>query len=486
MTHLARSNIKLLKQFFSGKGMLTAAVWYTVANFFVNAMSLFATPIFTRLLDPADYGIVSQYVMWNSIISLFVGLQVFSSFNNAKSDYGDESLNKYISSVTVITILSFGFIAGTGLLFIDFFSKIIGLGKELFILVLFQSFFTNCISILSMKFICTQKRYLFIILSIIVAITKISLSIVLVINMLPETRYLGRIYGVAIPTFIIGGITLFYILYSGKFFISLKYWRYCLTLSLPLILHALSGLLLAQSDRYMLAKLVDNHAVGIYSFAYAVGSIVATIGISFNNAWVPWYYDKTKKGLNDDILKTYKSYRAIIIMMTVGFIFIIPEITRIMGSAEYQSGIYITPIIVVGSFFSFLYKFPVNYEFYHRKTLWISLGTMFAAIVNIILNFLLIPVFKEIGAAVSTLISYALLFIVHDIIVRRTLIGFQIRRKDLFLSAILVSTITILFYFLIDYLLLRYMFLIGFIIVFFCYIFGRKSVRLLFNKKSIK
>ena len=59
----------------------------------------------------------------------------------------------------------------------------------------------------------------------------------------------------------------------------------------------------------------------------------------------------------------------------------------------------------------FLYSFPVNYEFYHKKSIHIAIGTSAAAVMNCILNYVLIPVMGMAGAAVATLIAYVMLWI---------------------------------------------------------------------------
>lgn len=461
--------MKIFNQLLKGKGMITAAIWYTAANFFINSISLFSTPIFTRLLTPADYGIVAIYTMWVSIFSLFVGLQVSGSFNNALIDFGEEKFDGYISSVSSISILSFIFILAIFSSIPDYVSKFLGLSKSLIYLMVIHSFATNCILQMTSKFQCRQQRYLFIMMSALIAFTTIPLSIILVFNMPIETRYLGRIYGTAFPTIVIGVGCLLYSLLKGRKIISRSNWFYCLPISIPLILHGLSGLLLAQSDRYMLSKILSEYEVGIYSFAYTMGSIVSTITMAFNNAWVPWYYQQVRHRKIQNIDRTYKLYRAIIMMLTVGYLLISPEFIKLMGSEEFQQGIDITPIIVLGFFYAFLYLLPVNYEFYHKKTTWISIGTVFAAILNILLNLLLIPLYKGLGAAIATMISYGALFVAHDLLVKSKLRDFSINRKDLYLSAGAMTVITITVYFLNDYWYLRYPLLLVFCVIFVQY-----------------
>lgn len=76
---------------------------------------------------------------------------------------------------------------------------------------------------------------------------------------------------------------------NGKKLISKKYWKYALTISLPLILHTLSSILLTSADTIMIKKFVDASAAGIYSFAYKIGMILQIIWVATNKAWVTWF-----------------------------------------------------------------------------------------------------------------------------------------------------------------------------------------------------
>ncbi|MCD6449424.1 MAG: polysaccharide biosynthesis C-terminal domain-containing protein, partial [Thermotogaceae bacterium] len=76
-------------------------------------------------------------------------------------------------------------------------------------------------------------------------------------------------------------------------------------------------------------------------------------------------------------------------------------------------GLRLVPIIVASYYFVFLYSFPVNLEFYLKKTHIISLGTILAGAINIFLNYIFIPTFGYSAAAFTTLVSYIFLFAFH-------------------------------------------------------------------------
>lgn len=88
-----------------------------------------------------------------------------------------------------------------------------------------------------------------------------------------------------------------------------------------------------------------------------------------------------------------------------------------MADSSYWIGIKVIPILTFAVYFTFMYQFPVNFEFFHKKTKIIAIGTVGAGVLNIILNFIMIPLWGMYGAAVATAISYLALFFVHYYIV---------------------------------------------------------------------
>ena len=96
-----------------------------------------------------------------------------------------------------------------------------------------------------------------------------------------------------------------------------------------------------------------------------------------------------------------------------------PELLLIMGGNEYLETKYVIPPVMIGYVFQFVYSLYVNIEFYHKKQKNIAFGTIIACVINIILNYILIPRFGYIAAAYTTLIGYISLYVIHYIFVKK-------------------------------------------------------------------
>jgi O-antigen/teichoic acid export membrane protein len=178
--------------------------------------------------------------------------------------------------------------------------------------------------------------------------------------------------------------------------------------------------------------------------------------MSFNTTWVPFYYEHKKNNQKDLILLRSKNYVTVFSILTMGFILLAPEVYRIMAPPEYWPGISLIPFIALAYYFNFLYSFPANYEFFNAKTKLISAGTICAAIINIICNFFLIPLYAGIGAAIATLVSFVFSFIFHEIIAR-----FIIRNYDykftMYLKGLFpVIMVSVIFYITQDFWYIRW------------------------------
>ena len=163
---------------------------------------------------------------------------------------------------------------------------------------------------------------------------------------------------------------------------------------------------------------MTSSEVAIYSFGYSLGSIVSIALMSMNTAWIPWFFEEKKRG-NIDLIKKYKErYLMVGVFLTIGFLSIFPELVLIMGGSSYKSSRDFIVLIVISYFIMFLYTFPVNIQFYYENTRYIPIGTLLAAVINYVLNFVLIPIQGIYGAAVATVISYISLLIFHHIIAK--------------------------------------------------------------------
>lgn len=403
----------------SGKKALKAGMGYTVGNMLVKGLSFLSIPVFARLLTIPDYGIYNTFASYVSILSVIIGFALHSSIKNARFDFPD-LLGDYCSSVTIMVLLNTAFLGILACLFAGPLAQLLRLDQPfLVILIVLESFgmsmisFYNCY--LSVDF--RYKEYL--ILSLIYALCGIFLSVVLILTVFDEQRYMGRVLGTMLPATVLGIFLVIQIFRKVRPRYSKEYWSYGLKISLPIVPHGLSQLLLAQFDRIMINNTIGSTEAGLYSFAYNVGVIFQVVTNSLDTAWIPWFFEKMERKDYGSIRKVANIYTIFVSLGATALMLVSPEIITVLGTAKYFPSRYVGIPIVLAMFYAFLYTLPSSVEYFYKKTYLIAIGTMSAALVNIVLNAVFIPRYGYIAAAYTTVVCYLLYYAIHVCFSRR-------------------------------------------------------------------
>ncbi|APC40764.1 oligosaccharide flippase family protein [Clostridium estertheticum] len=455
-------NIDFLKKLYQSR-LVKSGIWFTIGTFFVQGISFITMPIFTRMLGTTGFGIVNVYTTWLSVFTTLITLGLVATVNNAKVDF-KEKYDEFTSSIlflaTLFAILWFIF----AFIFKKQIGNIINLNSILVMCLIIQSFFGFIVDFSNAKLNAEYKYKKFLLISISNAILNTVLAIVLIYNFKTD-KYYGRIGSLLIVYVLYGTVLYIIAMRKGKKLINFKYWKYALILSIPAIVHLLSGVILQSVDTVMINSMLGSSAAGIYSFAYKIGMIMYIVWLASNKAWVPWFYENMKEKNYDDIRLKIKYYIALFSVMGFVLIFISPEIGKLMGTKDFYQGLDYVPLIMVGYYFQFLYSIPANLEFYTKNTKLLSLGTLIAALTNVVLNYIMIPRYGAVAATWTTIISYIILFLYHYFISLRI---FDVRIynfKPFAYGIISIVLSSVMFYIVKNNLILRYGILIVTLIV---------------------
>ena len=188
-----------------------------------------------------------------------------------------------------------------------------------------------------------------------------------------------------------------------------------LSFGIPLIFTSLAGMLLNMGDRYILKLLVDYHEVGLYNLGYKVAGVLNMLFIqSFALSLLPMVYKMYgKPGDKRYYSKVLTYFMFVLIWAGLGLVLFGKDLITLLAlNPDYWDAYRVVPYIVLGYIFSGG-NYVVSLGLYLKmKTNYVALNTVAAAILNIILNFILIPQFKMIGAAIATIISFMVLYFV--------------------------------------------------------------------------
>lgn len=413
---------KLLRKYQSSV-MLRSGVWYLVGRFGLKGMTFLGVLLFSRLLLPEQFGTASIFFAWAAVLYIVTTLYIESSILRARFDYEDDRYPPFLSSVLTLGLL----LSVAALVFVllvpeSLLLSALGLPRSLVLLAVLHLPALLAMNIMLRRWEAQSNYRQNVVLMVLVEFGEMLLSVLLiVVPPLLFTAYpveLGRILGYAVIYLIVGGWCLWQILREGRTFINREYWRYALALSIPLIPHALSQIMLSQFDRIMIDQYTGRDEAGIYSFAYQLGTLVFVIWTATNTAWAPWFYKHMKEERYAIIRQRIPQYIGGFTAVTLLLILTSPLYVPLIAPAAYQGAIRIVPVIMGGGFFVFLYSLYANVEFHEKKTWYVAVNTIIAAIINIILNLIFIPRDGYLAAGWTTLVSYICLWLAHAAVVR--------------------------------------------------------------------
>ena len=190
-----------------------------------------------------------------------------------------------------------------------------------------------------------------------------------------------------------------------------------LLVSVPYILATLAYKTIEFSDRYMIDYFLDKTHVGIYSFfanmANVLNIVLFTVVISI-------IYPKMVSAIMDKNTANFKKYYAQMKKETIYYALgvavflaiLLPVILMAIHKDIYLKQFYVFFLLILGNFFlnlSFVYHFVI---YAHHKDWQIFKATGLAALLNVILNLMLIPIWGIAGASLATLISFAVILFV--------------------------------------------------------------------------
>lgn len=442
---------------------ITPGALYMFASFFNKGIAFLTLPIFTRLLTTGEYGTVSTYSSWVAIVSIISGmsLNVAIRLSRGKDFKLKITKDEELASIFTITLLVGGILCAVCIFFGVLFHPSIPL--LLIVLCFLEGIFGWLITDYT-YYQMMESRYLGrTLLMILPNVLAAIFSVILILNLQGDKSW-GRIIPLAICPAVIGLALCFRVFLRHKPCLNIGYLRWALRVSLPLIVHALALNILLQSDRIMITSFRSTSETGIYSLIYSFSTLAIVLTSGLEGIWTPFFTNKMNEEDCDAINVFSKDYLNLICYAMVGIIMIAPELMRLMSSSEYYEGIIVLPLLVLADFFAFAYTFYVDVEYYYEKTSFITVNTVIAASLNILLNYIFIPRYGYLAAALTTLVSYIVSFTLHYLYAKKldaTLfdIFFFIR------PLAILFVFTIVFYLFIDHFIFRWIALLCFLVL---------------------
>lgn len=387
------------------------SILFALGNILTQALGFFLLPLYTRILTPSDYGILSVLSVFSNVLTIFLVFGQDSAIARYYYVHNNNrvELKSYLSSVMLITMVISFIVCSILTIFGEpLFSLIMPDITQLnyIILVIWTTFFSVPICFSLQLFQVREKSLEYSTFSIL----KFLFSTILIIYLIVVLKkgVLGKIEGDFLGVCLIFIISLWVIKKDITLSFDLKHIINSYTYGIPLIPHLLASWIMNLSDRLIIAMYCSYLTVGLYSLGYQIGSLLGMVTGAINFAWVPFFMSTASIRPNDakQIFSRLTSYYIVIILLCALLIVSFSkEILQIMTTPDYYLASSIVPFIVISFIFSGVYYAFVNQIFFVKKTGYLFVITASAAILNLILNFLLVPQYSMYGSAIATIIS---------------------------------------------------------------------------------
>jgi O-antigen/teichoic acid export membrane protein len=401
------------------------------------AVSLFVGIYVARYLGPERFGLLSYA---NSYVGIFtaiaiLGLDGIVVRELVKSpDQRDTLLGTSFLLKVVGTLLMWVLILAT-----LFFSNNDPLTSALIAIIAFGVLFQT-FNVIDYNFQAEVKLKYVVHSQIVQLIVSSITKLVLILKGLPLVWF-AAVYSLDAIILAVG-LAYAYSRNSG----SIKKWKWNAKVALALLLDSwplmfayMSYLIYAKIDRIMIKEMLDEHNVGIYSAAYILYEAPLFISLMIAKSVYPilvqYYQDNKIKFFQ--LYSTLSSYMTLLSYLIVLFIFIFHEILiQITFGESFEESSKILMLLSFGMipmFNAFLRSSYITISGNQKIILYTSL---FSAMLNIVLNLLLIKAYGVIGAVYATVFTQTLSLIVLNFAFTNTRSIFFIQAKSLLLFGI--------------------------------------------------
>lgn len=378
-------------------------------------LGFFLVPFYTNKFSPDDYGIITIIYSYIAILNVFFSAGLESGFMKFYSSPESGSKKQNFSNPLEIVLLNSFFLSILIYFFSDELTTVFQVSGSYSYLIKYSALilFFDTIVLIPFAFLrINNKAFKF------SGIKIVNITVNVILNVILISFFNFGIEAVFISNLIASIITLIMLFPVIKenftFGFNKELIKELLKFSIPYIPAGISANLIQIIDRPVLKYLTDDKTVGIYTANYKLGIFMLLIVSMFEFAWRPFFLNNARepdaKEIFSKVMTLFISAAGFIFLIISFFISDIVELKlpynfNLIGKA-YWSGLNIVPVIL---FSYLLYGIYINLMAgiqIEKKTKYLPLITGTAAFVNITSNFILIPEYSYMGAAVATLLSY--------------------------------------------------------------------------------
>lgn len=384
-------------------------------KFMESIVSFLFFMVVTRALGVEDYGVFSLLLVTMTIISNSISLNIGSFL--IKDLAGLKTLTKLnkLNGIVPLFNLASLLILGGLFYFQSLFLNLLGLTdySSLFSLILIILLFKGIIKHF-LTFLFSEKKI--ILAHTFAFFTAKGFMLVALLMSLYFSLNLSLIFMIYLVITLLTTVVLIVLFKNFTSFFhkpDFKYVKKASLFSLPLVGASIAQWVLTASDRYFIQYFHTVINVGKYAYIYSLLAFICLSSTLILEVLYPYIAEQYKKNKQ-------KYYFLFNVAIKYSLIFVLPaslgiwaldkEIITMLSGAKYLSSLAVLPILIFFPLFQIFITLFTKVLILSNRTKHISKVYFIGMFVNLVLNYLLVPKYNYMGAAVATILTYVLLF----------------------------------------------------------------------------
>ncbi|KZX12582.1 flippase [Methanobrevibacter curvatus] len=401
--------------------------WLLASQLSTSILGYLWIILIARYLGVGEFGIVNFSISFAGIISIAMDFGI--------SIYTVRTLSRkpQITSRFLGVTIPLKIILSTCAMMVSFLILLImnsdALTIEVCLIIVLQNAFIGMVNLFNGVFQAHEKmKYQ--------AIGTIINSLFLLLGVLVSIYFNLGIVGVVISYLVASIISVVYgfikanrKIVSPKFEINTKYWKKIIILSSSFGLTAIFTSIYSLIDSVMLFNMIGNDAVGLYSAAFKIVAVFLTIYGVYSSVVFPFmskFFKDSKTQLKISYRKSIKYLLLLIFPVAIALQFYSSPIISLIYGNSYEESATILNILIWSVVFIFINGSStalLNSSFLEKNVLKIN---VFACMVNVILNLILIPKYSSIGASFATIVTGVVIAILMNSLINKSVFKLEI------------------------------------------------------------
>ena len=428
---------------------------YGISTMVGRFLNFILVPFYTNIFAPSDYGIVQLLYAYVAILNIVFIYGLDSAYLKfaAFKDIGDDKDNfstPYIAVFATSLLISLLVVINADVIVASF-----GIPSQYnyLIYLAIAIIFVDANAVIPfLKLRLERKAKIFSLFKIINISVNIFLNLYLILALKwgIEAILVSNLSATIVSLLLVSPT----IIKNFKFRFHTLLFKRMIKFGLPFLPAGFAVMLVQVIDVPILQKLTDLTTVGIYKANYKLGIFMMLFVNMFQYAWQPFFLQNAKdpnaREMFSKVLTYFTLVGSIILIILSLFINDIAQIKvagySLIGS-EYWSGLNIVPIVLLAYLINGMYIIFSAGIYIEEKSIYVPIITGLGALVNVVANFVLIPVLNITGAALATLASYFVMAMGYYYVTQKFYkVKYELKRiGHIFLAVLLVG---LLFYYL--------------------------------------